>query len=78
MSRNPVSAARFFHFVVQAFLKDILGWEILERGLFGHTDAYYSTVEQQGRSTLHLHSVIWVVKKLEIASPVQTPRPGSV
>ncbi|KAJ7156494.1 hypothetical protein C8R43DRAFT_850322, partial [Mycena crocata] len=46
MSKNPVSAARFFHFMVQAFLTDVLGWEDQERGLFGHTQAYYATVEQ--------------------------------
>jgi hypothetical protein len=56
--------------MVEAFLKDILGWESQERGLFSYTDAYYPTIQQQGRLTLHLGSVIWVVKKLEIDSPV--------
>jgi hypothetical protein len=42
---NPVSAARFFHYMVQAFLTDVLGWESQDRGLFGHTDAYYAAVE---------------------------------
>ncbi|KAJ7171046.1 hypothetical protein C8R46DRAFT_895289, partial [Mycena filopes] len=46
MSSNPVSAARFFHFMVAAFLKDVLGWNSQERGLFGHTNAFYATVEQ--------------------------------
>ncbi|KAJ7152412.1 hypothetical protein C8R46DRAFT_913250, partial [Mycena filopes] len=46
MSRNPVAAARFFHFMVQAFIRDVLGWEDLDRGLFGHTKAFYATVEQ--------------------------------
>lgn len=64
MSRNPVSAARFFHFMIQAFLTDVLGWESQERGLFGHTNAYYSTVEQQGRLTLHLHTLIWIANPL--------------
>ncbi|KAJ6545639.1 hypothetical protein B0H19DRAFT_955240, partial [Mycena capillaripes] len=50
--------------MVQAFLSDVLGWESQERGLFGHTNAYYATVEQQGRLTLHLHSVIWIVNSL--------------
>ncbi|EIN03420.1 hypothetical protein PUNSTDRAFT_78197, partial [Punctularia strigosozonata HHB-11173 SS5] len=29
-------------------------------GLFGDTQAYYGTVEAQGRLTLHLHCLIWI------------------
>ncbi|KAJ6520773.1 hypothetical protein DFH09DRAFT_1048253, partial [Mycena vulgaris] len=50
--------------MVQAFLADVLGWESEERGIFGHTKAYYATVEQQGRLTLHAHSLIWVENAL--------------
>ncbi|KAJ7143400.1 hypothetical protein C8R43DRAFT_841270, partial [Mycena crocata] len=46
MSKNLVAAARFFHFMVQAFISDVLGWNKEERGIFGHTNAYYATVEQ--------------------------------
>ncbi|KAJ7115117.1 hypothetical protein C8R43DRAFT_845193, partial [Mycena crocata] len=46
MSKNPVAAARFFHFMVQAFIQDVLGWASDKRGIFGHTNAYYATVEQ--------------------------------
>jgi hypothetical protein len=60
MSKNPVAAARFFHFMVEVFLEEVLGWEKEERGVFGHPKGYYGTVEQQGRLTLHLHLVIWV------------------
>jgi hypothetical protein len=60
MSKNPVTAARFFHYMVEVFLKDILCWESELPGLYGHTDGYYATVEQQGRLTLHLHSVLWI------------------
>ncbi|KAJ6623681.1 hypothetical protein B0H10DRAFT_1633847, partial [Mycena sp. CBHHK59/15] len=28
--------------------------------LYGHTNGYYVTVEQQGRLTLHLHSLLWI------------------
>jgi hypothetical protein len=45
MSRNPVAAARFFYFMVQLFLKEVLCWQDENGGLFGHTEAYYSTVE---------------------------------
>jgi hypothetical protein len=33
-------------------------------GIFGKTSAYYGTVEQQGRLTLHLHMVIWLKNAL--------------
>ncbi|KAG6893620.1 hypothetical protein C0992_009309, partial [Termitomyces sp. T32_za158] len=29
-------------------------------GLYGDTSAYYGTVEQQGRMTLHLHLLLWI------------------
>ena len=29
-------------------------------GVFGPTNAYYGTVEQQGRVTLHLHLLLWI------------------
>jgi hypothetical protein len=64
MSKNPVAAARFFDFMVQVFIKEILCWENVDRGLFGHTKAYYATVEQQGRLTLHLHSLLWITNSL--------------
>ncbi|KAJ7119971.1 hypothetical protein C8R43DRAFT_900972, partial [Mycena crocata] len=47
-----------------AFLTDVLGWQGSDRGLFGHTNTYYGTVEQQGRLTLHLHALIWILNAL--------------
>ncbi|KAJ7149838.1 hypothetical protein C8R43DRAFT_887605, partial [Mycena crocata] len=46
MSKNPVAAARFFHYMVQVFLEDVLCWESELPGLYGHTNAFYATVEQ--------------------------------
>jgi hypothetical protein len=45
MSKNPVAAARFFHYMVEVFLKEILCWESELPGLYGHTNGYYATVE---------------------------------
>jgi hypothetical protein len=76
MSKNPVSAARFFNFMVKSFLTDVLGWKQEECGLFGHTNAYYGTVEQQGRLTLHLHLLLWIVNSLspqEIRKRIMDP-----
>ena len=61
---NPVAGARFFNFIVRAFIKHILGIDADHDGLFGKTSGYYGTVEQQGRLTLHLHMVLWILAAL--------------
>ena len=58
--RNPVAGARFFHFMVETFITDVLGLEGSHRGFYGNTSGYYGTVEQQGRLTLHLHMLLWI------------------
>jgi hypothetical protein len=35
-------------------------WGTVKTSLYGKTDAYYGTVEQQGRLTLHLHLLLWI------------------
>ena len=57
---NPVAGARFFHFLIETFISEVLGVNSKHRGLYGETDAYYGTVEQQGRLTLHLHMLLWI------------------
>ena len=47
--------------MVELFIKHILGIGTDHEGLFGETSAYYGTVEQQGRLTLHLHLLLWIV-----------------
>ena len=64
IAHNPVSGARFFHYVVNMFIKHVLGMDSQLPGLFGHTTAYYGTVEQQGRLTLHLHLLLWIENSL--------------
>ena len=60
ISQNPVAAARFFHYMSMSFIKHVLGVDGDGPGLYGETDAYYGTVEQQGRLTLHMHMLIWI------------------
>ena len=57
---NPVAGARFFHYMVETFISDVLGINTSHRGLYGDTGGYYGTVEQQGRLTLHLHMLLWI------------------
>ncbi|KAF9521443.1 hypothetical protein CPB83DRAFT_778736, partial [Crepidotus variabilis] len=42
------------------FIKHVLGVGTKHSGLYGKTNAYYGTVEQQGRLTLHLHLLLWI------------------
>ena len=58
--QNPVAGARFFDFMVQVFITDILGVGTKQGGIYGDVPAYYGTVEQQGQLTLHLHILIWL------------------
>ena len=60
IAANPVAGARFFHFMVELFIKHVLGVESGHPGIYGDTAAYYGTVEQQGRLTLHLHMLLWI------------------
>ncbi len=76
IAHNPVAGARFFHTMVQLFLKHVLGVDSNEAGLFGKPSAYYGTVEQQGRLTLHIHMLVWIVNSLspqEIRNRIMDP-----
>ncbi|TDL15280.1 hypothetical protein BD410DRAFT_732928, partial [Rickenella mellea] len=50
--------------MVKLFIEHILGVGTNHRGLWGNTKAYYGTVEQQGRLTLHLHLLLWIENSL--------------
>jgi len=60
MAENPVAGARFFHFMVQMFIKHVLGVGTTHTGFYGKTSAYYGMVEQQGRLVLHLHLLLYL------------------
>src|ERR1700720_3143822 len=73
---NPVAGAQFFHFMVETFIKHVLGVGQNHPGLYGKTSAYYATVEQQGRLTLHLHMLLWIMNSLspqEIRDKIMDP-----
>ncbi len=59
-ARNPVACAMFFHTMISAFVNVVLRHGRPGRGLFGKCDAYFGTVEAQGRGTLHCHMLIWL------------------
>ena len=76
IAENPVAGARFFHLMVVMFIKHVLGVNQEHPGLYGETAAYYATVEQQGRLTLHLHMLLWILNSLspqEIRDRIMDP-----
>ena len=60
IGNNATVCAWFFKFMVDAFVKHVLGVDSDHEGLFGETEGYYGTVEEQGRLTLHLHTMLWI------------------
>ena len=76
IARNPVAGAQFFHFMIEMFIRHVLGVGTNHRGLYGETSGYYGTVEQQGCLTLHLHMLLWIQGCLipdEIRSKILDP-----
>ena len=52
---HPVATARYFNKLVSSILKCMI-----EKGVLGPIKAYFGTVENQGRGSLHLHILIWL------------------
>ena len=77
IANNPVASAHFFHFMIKAFIKHVLGVDADHPGLYGDTSSYYGIVEQQGRLTLHLHLLLWIRGALtpqEIQDRIMNPK----
>jgi len=69
ISNDPYASASFFHLIINALLDllfSIQGFKHnkaiqCQTGILGDVDAYIGTVEVQGRGTLHLRMLIWLV-----------------
>ena len=59
-ARNPAACALFFDLMIRKFIEVILCYNEPEGGLYGQCDAYFGTVEAQGKGTLHCHMLIWL------------------
>jgi hypothetical protein len=68
VARHPEAGARFFREVVLAFLHDLLRFPLGKNttnhdvSLLGVGQAFYGTVETQGRGSLHLHILVNIYK----------------
>lgn len=59
IAAHPVSTAHFFNVLISSILKCMI-----EQGLLGPIKAYFGTVENQGRGSLHLHILMWLDHEL--------------
>lgn len=55
IAAHPIATARYFNVLISSILKCMV-----EKGVLGPIKAYFGTVENQGRGSLHLHLLIWL------------------
>ena len=55
IAAHPVATARFFNVLITSILISMV-----EKGVLGPIKAYFGTVENQGRGSLHLHILMWL------------------
>lgn len=67
IAKDPYAAAKFFHFMIHAILETLFQIKVVVHqvqstmGILGRVAAYFSTVESQGRATLHLHLLLYLM-----------------
>jgi hypothetical protein len=68
MASDPYASAKYFHFMIETIFEAIFGiskrrsGKIDRReGVFGTIKSYVGTVEAQGRGSLHLHLLLWLL-----------------
>ena len=66
VASDPATCADFFKFKMDAFIEDLLGWDMEHGksshhgGVLGKMRAYYGTAEFTDRGQLHGHFLIWL------------------
>ncbi|KIO14870.1 hypothetical protein M404DRAFT_119207 [Pisolithus tinctorius Marx 270] len=64
---NPYAAARYFHFIIHTVLETLFGIQNMgnkvhsQVGVLRWVAGYFGVVEAQGRGTLHIHMLLWLV-----------------
>lgn len=64
--KYPGLTALTFGFIMDILIRDVIGWDLqkgeptTEPGLFGTPIAFAGAVEEQGRTSLHVHFIIWL------------------
>ena len=65
-TNDPVSSAKFFKIIVDAFIEKIAKIGDYKGGIFGPCDSYFATTETTGRGALHLHCLVWIMGNVGI------------
>ena len=66
VAANATVQAHFYNLCCQILVETIFGWDISAkkpkktRGIFGHVEALFYALEQQGRLRIHHHGVAWI------------------
>jgi len=66
LTRDPVSAAEFFHREITAFFEQYV--RVGRKGVFGKISHYYAAVETNHRGMLHLHGLMWINGNARLAN----------
>lgn len=71
IASHPVSTAKYFNYLIKTILSTLI-----MGGVLGPMDSYFGTVESQGRGSLHLHMLLWLLhnmKPKDIMQKIKTP-----
>ena len=66
IASHPVATAKFFHLLITNILETII-----VGGVLGPIKAYFGTVENQGRGSLHLHLLVWLDHDMKPADMIE-------
>lgn len=67
IARDPFAAAKFFFYIIDTMLRTLFGVRVIKDhvrsdfGILGLVSGYFGVVEAQGRGTLHLHMMVWLI-----------------
>lgn len=67
VANDPYAAAKYFKTIIDLLLTKMFGVDVTSYtttsrpGILGRVKAYFGVVEAQGRGTLHLHMLMWLV-----------------
>jgi len=67
LATDPVAQAEFFDVIITSVVDHLIGLKNSgRRGVFGRLASYYGMIEAQGKGTLHLHCLVWLVEGIVI------------
>jgi hypothetical protein len=76
--KYPGLCVIFFEMMLRTVIDEVLGWDLeqkkqVHKGLFGRINTFSCSIEEQGRSTLQAHILIWVAKVNKMRDQIHHP-----